>query len=596
MDEQFRFKVNLGGMIDILANHLYSGPSVFIRELLQNGTDAISARRRENAEYVGEIYIRLVEGESMEFTDTGTGLTEEEIHKFISIIGQSSKRDITSGAIVEDYIGRFGIGMLSCFMVADKITIRTRSIKEECAHEWCGKPDGTYTVTPIDEKREAGTTVILRSKKDCTEYFTAERVCELINYYGVLLPFPIYLEVNGEVGRLNSVTLPWEKKSGEVNHQEVLQFGQRMFGEEFLDYIPLHSERGNVSGVAYILPYRVQPTAKNRHRIFLKNMLLTESAESILPDWAIFVRCIINSTRLRPTASREDFYQDEALEEAREEIGECIAEYLTEQAKMRSDTFRKLMDIHQLAIKCMAVDDDELYRIFFDYFLFETTHGTMSGRALRTCGEDVTYTPNVDKFKQMSQVFFAQERLLVNAGYVYEKELLERAHLFWSVEFQQLADEEVINIFDELDAKEKKQAAALLAAAKRVLAPFKCKALVRSFMPHELPTFYVLSEKAKLYREIAESRARANEMFAQMLDTFAQELGGDGEAELYFNFENPLIKRLMSVKNPDTLENIIRVLYVQSLLIGGFPLHNNEMSVLNTSIIEMIEWGLGGND
>ena len=84
MSEPFIFKVNLGGMIDILANHLYSSPDVFIRELLQNGTDAISGRKQTEPEFsTGRITIRIQKEKNLSFQDNGTGLTEEEIHQFL---------------------------------------------------------------------------------------------------------------------------------------------------------------------------------------------------------------------------------------------------------------------------------------------------------------------------------------------------------------------------------------------------------------------------------------------------------------------------------------------------------------------------------
>lgn len=77
------------------------------------------------------------------------------------------------------------------------------------------------------------------------------------------------------------------------------------------------SEEGNVSGVAYILNYTVLPSAKSSHRIYLKHMMLTEKGDNLIPDWAVFTKCIINATDLRPTASREGFYVDETLEAAK---------------------------------------------------------------------------------------------------------------------------------------------------------------------------------------------------------------------------------------------------------------------------------------
>ena len=121
---RYHFQVNLGGMLDILSNHLYKSPDVFIRELLQNGVDAITMRQKRQLGWEGGILSITVEpGRRIEFSDNGSGLTEEEIHRFLAVIGQSSKTELVNGKIPEDYIGRFGIGLLSCFMVSDSIVV-----------------------------------------------------------------------------------------------------------------------------------------------------------------------------------------------------------------------------------------------------------------------------------------------------------------------------------------------------------------------------------------------------------------------------------------------------------------------------------------
>lgn len=181
MSEDFRFKVNLGGMIEILSDHLYSSPDVYIRELLQNAVDAITARKKiENEAFEGCITLEIDEEKRLVFTDNGQGLTEEEIHRFLAIIGESSKRNVDTGKIQTDYIGRFGIGLLSCFMVSDEIRMLTKSCQSADAPvlEWCGKPDGTYTIRECgeDEKMtEPGTKVILTAKTETRYYFSRKR-------------------------------------------------------------------------------------------------------------------------------------------------------------------------------------------------------------------------------------------------------------------------------------------------------------------------------------------------------------------------------------------------------------------------------------
>lgn len=130
------FQVNLKGMIALLSEHIYSNPNTFVRELLQNCVDAITALRNIDENYAGRIDVYLNEDGSLVFQDNGIGLKEEEVYRFLTVIGESSKRDTPDA---DDYIGRFGIGLLSCFVVTNEITVESRSAMDKQAVRWCGK-------------------------------------------------------------------------------------------------------------------------------------------------------------------------------------------------------------------------------------------------------------------------------------------------------------------------------------------------------------------------------------------------------------------------------------------------------------------------
>src|SRR5581483_4790075 len=112
-----RFQVNLKGIITLLSDNLYSGPRVYVRELLQNAVDAIHARTIAEPGFAGgRIEIEVNDGEvpTVVVQDNGVGLSEDEVHQFLATIGESSKRD-DLGKARTDFIGQFGIGLLSCF-------------------------------------------------------------------------------------------------------------------------------------------------------------------------------------------------------------------------------------------------------------------------------------------------------------------------------------------------------------------------------------------------------------------------------------------------------------------------------------------------
>lgn len=273
-----RFQVHLSGVIELLSDHLYSGPQVFVRELLQNGVDAIQARQSVDGTAAADplVAFELIPGEgdtppTVVCRDTGVGLTTEQVHAFLATIGRSSKREAIDD-LRDQFIGQFGIGLLSCFCVAEEIVVVTRSAAEPApAVEWRGRQDGTYTVRELDRELEPGTTVYLRAKAGTDELFDADRLAALITHYGAMLPIPITLTAEGQTTTLNQ-TPPWEMPLGSPEGRRAcVEAGQALLEKELLDAIPLQSEAGGVTGVAYVLGHPTATHARPQHRVYLKH-------------------------------------------------------------------------------------------------------------------------------------------------------------------------------------------------------------------------------------------------------------------------------------------------------------------------------------
>lgn len=439
--ENFHFQVNLGGMLDILSNHLYKTTDVFLRELMQNGVDAVTRRKKLEPEFKdGRLHIALVPGKKLVFSDNGSGLTEGEIHEFLSVIGQSTKQQLEDGKLSEDYIGRFGIGLLSCFMVSDAIVVETRAIGEESARRWTGLPDGTYHIDAI-QRKETGTSIILEAKAECEDHYTQEKIEELVKFYGIMLPVPVYL--GNAVRPLNQ--LPGAVR--EMNRGQLLAVGEWLFDEEFLDAIPIHTK--HLDGAAFILSYKTDVMIREGHRIFLKNMLLTEQGRPLLPEWGFFLKCFLNTDNLRPTASRENFYEDEALKEAQLEFTEAVKNYFRRLSMENPEALQSVVGVHFEAIKSMAVWDDEMFELFIDHLFFETSEGQMSGAQLCRA-KAAMYVPEVARFKQLSSLFVAQNKLLVCTGYMNDDELVRKMVSLRGLDFEPVREENIEGILLEL--------------------------------------------------------------------------------------------------------------------------------------------------
>ncbi|MGW3746845.1 HSP90 family protein, partial [Streptomyces sp. NPDC005146] len=326
------FQVDLRGLVDLLSHHLYSSPRVYLRELLQNAVDAITARRAEQPD--APALVRLyASGGRLRIEDSGIGLTEADVHSLLATIGRSSKRDGAQGlaSARAEFLGQFGIGLLACFVVAAEIRVVSRSARTPGAPpvEWCARDNGSYTVRtlPDSARAEPGTTVHLVARPGSADWLDEERVLTLARDFGSLLPYDVRV---GDAA-VTALPAPWDRPypSPAGRRVALARHCHEQFGFSPLDAIDLDLPLAGIRGVAYVLPSAVSPAQRAGHRVHLKGMLLTDRADELLPDWAFFVRCVIDTDSLRPTASREALYADETLAAVREALGERISQWLT---------------------------------------------------------------------------------------------------------------------------------------------------------------------------------------------------------------------------------------------------------------------------
>ncbi|UZR95474.1 HSP90 family protein [Chondrinema litorale] len=595
----FNFQVNLEGIIDILSNHLYSEEKVFIRELLQNATDAISARKRQEQDFSPEVQIEIIESDGvippqLIFEDNGIGLSESEVHDFLSSIGSSSKRDELSKRR-QDFIGQFGIGLLSCFMITNEIIMITRSLNDTKAIEWRGSANGSYKVKVLEGEFSVGTKIYLTAKKGKESYFEESKLKGILSLYGSLLPYPVQLQVGNNQQIINKLRAPWERKysNTEEEREAVLEYGEKEFGIKFLDYISLVTPSGFTKGVAYVLPHEVSPSSKSTHKVYLKNMLISEKAENMLPDWAFFVKCIINTENLKPTASRESFYEDKDLKRTRDDLGKILKQYLLDLEKNNPDQLKKLYVIHYHSMNTLALHDDEFFKIIIPYIPFETDHGNLTLGEFESFDDVIRHIPNVDEFRQVASIANAQGISIINSGYTYKRELLEKlSRLFPEKQVVEVNTEHFIERFEEPFPSEKEAAAFFSRIANSVLDEFKCHAILKKFEPANLSTLYSKDEFSSLWNSIQKSDEVSNTLWGGIMNQLSSNEFINGYSKLCFNLNSPLIKKLTTVADEEQLSLYVKVLYVQSLLLGHHPLGSEELEILSTGLTKLIDFGI----
>ncbi|UJR87199.1 HSP90 family protein [Sandaracinus amylolyticus] len=599
-----RFQIDLRGLIDLLSNHLYSSPDVFLRELLQNAVDAHTALAiAGRASGPGQVRVVARGDGELIVEDDGIGLTEDEVHRFLATIGQSSKRLEESPAgrdfaaigprTSEHFLGQFGIGLLACFVVSDEIEVRTRSARHDDAPSlvWRGRADGTYELTRGDEPAPRGTRVRLRAKPGRIELFEPARVRAGLSRYGSLLPCRIELTTSEGVERIDAPP-PWrrEHESASARREAMLAFGRDVFGVDFFDYVPLESRAGGVDGVAFVLPHATVTAARRADRVYLKGMLLGEKADNLLPDWAFFVRAVVDVRELRPLASRESFFEDATLAAARETLGDGIKAYLRELARSDRERLELLLALHHHPIKQLAEEDAEFLMLVARWLPFETTAGLMSFESYLARERTILYARTVDAFRQIAPLVSAQGRCAINAGYVHELAILKRYAELTERPIEAVDASSLADSFAELDLRQREDVRALVRVADAVLAPFRCDAEVKRFSPATLPALFSSGDDATFLRTIERTKAVSEGgLWSDVLDDLASSRGSSRRARFTMNYESPTIRRLARVDDPELLRRLIEVLYVQTLLLGHHPLSAAEMNLVNEGITGLIE-------
>lgn len=597
---QNNFQVDLGGVVEILSRNLYSGPRVFIRELLQNGCDAITARQEIDPGC--PTHIRCVtDGTTLRVTDSGVGLTFDEAQNLLATIGASSKRD-ELGMARTDFLGQFGIGLLSCFMVSSTITVYSRSARVADAQviRWRGYEKGTWEVdyaasdeVPPELRDECGTTVVLNclpGEKYC-EYATLR---ELISHYGEYLPVNVTLEradslVSGEL--LSAQQFPWE-----LDEHNNARWCMEKFGFMPFATVPLDVPIAGLKGTAYVLATGAAPGQAPRHSVYLRRMLVTKKSTELMPDWAYFVRVVVDTEHLKPTASREQLFDDELLETTREELGKRIRRWLSDLAESDPETFRAFTSLHINGLKSLALTDQPTRALVSSTVHFQTSLGWKTlDEVMREHGV-IRYTPTDNEFRTLEPVAAANGLCIVNAGFAFDEELLGQLALDRpEARITRLDPVDVLGVLEPLGVSE---AAALLPFVERAQAALKGQDLlveVRSFVPSTMPVLY-LPDSDLAGRAIEDEQARnAAGAFAGLIEAInsAGALQATQQSRLIFNAQAPIVSQLRGhIDNADMMDAAIRGFYVQALLAGRHTMNAQARSWSTTVFTSLIAHSL----
>jgi molecular chaperone HtpG len=297
---------------------------------------------------------------------------------------------------------------------------------------------------------------------------------------------------------------------------------------------------------------------------------------------------VLDTDSLRPTASREQLYEDETLSAVRDALGDRVRDWLAQLATTSPERLRRFLSVHHLGVKALALHDDEVLRTMLPWLPFETSEGELTLDDLARRHRTVHFTRTVDEFRQVSAIAAAQGLAVVNGGYTYDAALVEALPLARPGTTVEELDASVVTAhLDHLDPAAELALTSFLATARARLDPLDCDVVVRAFHPATLAALHLDDRSARHERARAEAESEADDLWAGILGSLRDEAP---RARLVLNHLNPLVRRIAGLPDPDLTGVAVEALYGQSLLQARRPLRPIDQALVNRAFGELLEW------
>ena len=402
-------------LMDLMINSIYTNKEIFLRELISNASDAMDkmyyiALNDKNVKFNHEDYfIRITpdkENRTLTIEDNGIGMIEDELVENLGTIAKSGSLDFKKLNEKEDnheIIGQFGVGFYSAFMVADEISVLSKSYKDDIAHLF--KSQGAEGYSIEDAKKDSHGTIITLHLKENSEdenydkYLDEYEIRDLVSHYSNYISYPIKMEVEKkkpsddsteedpkfesyrEDDVLNSSVPMWRKNKNELTEEDYNNFfRQRHFGfEDPLAHIHVSVE-GAISfkSILYIPSRRpfdfFNPDRKGGLELYSNGVLIMDKCEELLPNYLNFVKGVVDSEDISLNISREMLQKTRELQLIKKNIEKKILDELAKILKNDREKYREFFKNFGVSLKSGAyenygADKDKLK----DLFIFATT-------------------------------------------------------------------------------------------------------------------------------------------------------------------------------------------------------------------------------
>jgi molecular chaperone HtpG len=348
------FRAEVKQLLNILAHSLYSDREIFLRELISNASDALHRLQfelltnRDVLDAEAELAIRVSADEAartITIEDNGIGMTREELIEHLGTIAQSGARALMERLEAGQrgqLIGQFGVGFYSAFVVADEVTVVSRSYRPAAsAAVWQSSGDETFTVAPAERERR-GTTVTLKLKEDAAEFASPWRLRQIIKRHSDHVAFPINL---GDE-RVNQQTALWRQAPRQVEAAQYNEFYRQLTldMQEPLLHVHLSTDAPVDLHTILFVPGRrerglIERRVEGKVKLYSRKVLIQEEGKDLLPAHFRFIEGVVDSEDLPLNVSREMVQSSPVVQRIKQTLSGRLTRTLTELAEKDADKY-----------------------------------------------------------------------------------------------------------------------------------------------------------------------------------------------------------------------------------------------------------------
>ena len=408
IEEKGSISIHTENIFPIIKKFLYSDNEIFLRELVSNAVDAVQKIKRLAAlgQYNGELGDTLVEvaldeeKKTITISDSGLGMTAEEIKKYINQVAFSGASEFVEkfkdAKDANEIIGKFGLGFYSAFMVSDLVEIQTLSYQDGAEPaRWVCDGSTSYEITE-GTRTTRGTDIILHINTESEEFLNKSKISEILDKYGKFLPVPIKFgtkteqiedgedeegkpkTADVEVDNIINTTAPiWTKAPADLSDQDYLDFYKQLypFSEDPLFWIHLNVDYPfNLTGVLYFPKVKNDfDMQRNKIKLYSRQVFITDEVKDIVPEFLMLLNGVIDSPDIPLNVSRSFLQADSNVKKINSYITKKVADKLAELFnKDRKGYEEKWGDIG-LFVKYGMVSEEKFYDKAKDFALLTNT-------------------------------------------------------------------------------------------------------------------------------------------------------------------------------------------------------------------------------